>query len=231
MEAEGIDRNLVHSVKGTCQHRHMKQHRAMWVLGRSDKGAIIDFAAAENNYCLVLWIDLDKEKSCPYDLLFPSQCLSQEPQAKKKYHLWIIDIREINYFTPGDSGQKSQNYESSPALPSVRGWAFSPLAQSPQSICFMAANMQGHISASVTFTQPVDKCQPTNLSGVFWLLRQLHSHPTDTISEGFINNQKNSLSAEINTRGQIVFVLLWQGMCLGCWCSSHNQIAAMCRCL
>lgn len=72
----------------------------------------------------------------------------------------------------------------------------------------MVANMQGHISASVTFTQPVEECQPAELSGALWLLMQLHSHPTDTISEGSINNQKNSLSAEINTRGQIVFVLL-----------------------
>lgn len=95
----------------------------------------------------------------------------------------------------------------------------------------MAANMQGHVSASLTFTQAVDECQPADLSGVLWLLMQLHSHPTDTISEGSINTQKNSLSAEINTRGQIVFVLQWQGMRLGCWCSSHNQIAAMSKCL
>lgn len=42
---EGTDRNLVESAKGSCQRRHMKQHRAMCFLGRSDKGAIIDFAA------------------------------------------------------------------------------------------------------------------------------------------------------------------------------------------
>lgn len=42
---EGIDRNLVNSVKGSCQCRHMKQHRAICLLARSDKGAIIDFAA------------------------------------------------------------------------------------------------------------------------------------------------------------------------------------------
>jgi len=56
------------------------------------------------------------------------------------------------------------------------------------------------------FTQPVDKFQATDLSGALHLLMQLHSRPTDTISEGSINNQKNSLSAEINTRGQIVLV-------------------------